>query len=119
MAELSLHFTWKEAECRCGCGYSRINPLLVHLLEKIRYYAGQKPVAVHSWCRCRKHNEAVGGAPNSQHLFGNAADISISGVGIDRLAQIAAECGADGIGIYRKQGFVHIDVRGYPARWEG
>ena len=119
MAELSLHFTWKEAECRCGCGYSRINPLLVHLLERIRYYAGEKPVIVHSWCRCGEHNKSVGGKSDSQHVYGNAADISVAGVSVDRLLQIAKRQGADGIGVYRKQRFIHIDMRGYPAQWEG
>ena len=31
--------------------------------------------------------------------------------------QVAEECGADGIGKYYYQDFVHVDVRGYEARW--
>lgn len=118
MAELSLHFSWREAECRCGCGYSRINPLLVHKLERLRWMAGARPVIVHSWCRCGAHNQAVGGSPNSQHLYGNAADISIEGVSVDELADFAEQAGFDGIGRYYAQGFVHVDVRGYPSRWD-
>lgn len=119
MAELSTHFTWEEAKCKCGCEYSRINPLLVHKLEYLRYLAGNKPVKIHSWCRCGVHNKKVGGMPDSQHLYGTAVDISVDGLSFDRLIKLVQMTGFDGIGKYRKQGFVHVDVRGYPASWEG
>lgn len=117
MARISSNFTEAEAKCKCGCGRMVINPLLVRLLEAIRAAAGHKPVLVHSWNRCAKHNKEVGGAANSQHLYGTAADISIKGLKPLMLAKIAEECGADGIGIYDT--FVHVDVRGYKARWSG
>lgn len=119
MGRISSHFSEEEAKCRCGCGRMVINPILVRILEGIRAAAGHKPVIVRSWNRCAKQNKAVGGQPDSQHLYGAAADISITGVAPALLAQLAQNCGADGIGTYPKQGFVHVDVRGYRARWEG
>jgi uncharacterized protein YcbK (DUF882 family) len=92
------------------------DPMLVGLLEGIRARFMQ-PVNVYSWCRCAAHNETVGGEKGSFHLTGQAADISIDGVSLDDLAAVAEELGADGIGMYYDLGFVHVDVRGYMARW--
>lgn len=71
-------------------------------LEIAELKAGQRLVTVYSRCRCREHNKSVGGKSDFQHLFGNAADISVFGVSVDKLARIAEECSADGIGIYKK-----------------
>jgi uncharacterized protein YcbK (DUF882 family) len=95
---------------------------LIGVLEFIRARF-MRPVTVYSGNRCKAHNTAVGGAADSQHLYGKAADISIDGIGadidIDSIARAAEQAGADGIGIYRSQGFVHVDTRGSAARWEG
>ncbi|HMN36807.1 MAG TPA: D-Ala-D-Ala carboxypeptidase family metallohydrolase [Hyphomicrobium sp.] len=37
------------------------------------------PVTVNSTCRSKGHNRAVGGAPRSQHLSGNAVDFRVHG----------------------------------------
>jgi uncharacterized protein YcbK (DUF882 family) len=37
---------------------------------------------------------------------------------VDELASIAEAAGADGIGRYYGDQFVHVDTRGYAARWE-
>jgi uncharacterized protein YcbK (DUF882 family) len=115
--KLSSHFTEEEARCKCGCGRIVVDDVLVRLLESIRAAAGHRPVTVRSWNRCVQYNKEVGGSPDSQHLYGKAADISVKGVDPDQLADFAASCGADGIGIYHTQGFVHVDVRGYRVRW--
>ena len=114
---ISKHFFESEAKCKCGCGQTVISPALVGLLEAIRARF-MKPVLVHSWNRCPKHNKAVGGANGSYHVKGLAADIAIAGVPLDRIATEAEKVGAGGIGIYRKQGFVHVDV-GPERKWEG
>lgn len=93
-----------------------IDKRLIDVLDKIRERLGV-PITVNSGYRCPEHNEEVGGVPNSQHVEGTAADITYDGIDVDYLAQIAEECGADGIGKYYQQGFVHVDVRGYAARW--
>lgn len=120
---ISKHFDESEAVCRCGCGQLIRNSVLIGVLEAIRAKAGERygkelPVYVYSWHRCPAHNTEVGGVQNSYHCQGMAADITIDGVDLDELAEIAGFVGADGIGIYRGQGFVHVDVRGYAARWE-
>lgn len=94
-----------------------IDKRLVDVLDRIRERLGV-PIIVNSGYRCPEHNSEVGGVSDSQHVLGTAADITYDGVDVDYLAEIAEECGADGIGKYYYQDFVHIDVRGYAARWD-
>ena len=94
-----------------------IDERLVDVLDRIRERLGV-PITVNSGYRCPEHNEEVGGVSDSQHVLGTAADITYDGIDVDYLAEIAEECGADGIGKYYYQDFVHIDVRGYAARWD-
>lgn len=94
-----------------------IDKRLVDVLDRIRERLGV-PITVNSGYRCPEHNAEVGGVPDSQHVLGTAADITYDGVDVDYLAEIAEECGADGIGKYYHQDFVHVDVRGYAARWD-
>lgn len=110
---ISRHFTKKEATCKCGCGYLRINDVLVQKLEKLRAYLGHKPITITSWCRCEKHNKAVGGVPTSNHMTGEAVDIVVKGVSLSNVAFAAESVGFDFIKTYPKEGFVHVDVRGY------
>ena len=86
-------------------------------MDKIRERV-ERPVYIESGYRCEDHNREVGGVPNSQHVLGTAADITVDDISIDELADIAKECGADGVGRYYGLQFVHIDVRGYDAEWE-
>ena len=72
-------FKEKEFVCRC-CGelppFAKENTVaLVHeVLDPARERLG-KPIIVNSGYRCAKHNREVGGATNSQHMKGEAADI--------------------------------------------
>ena len=75
----------KEFECRDGCpmpasARENIEALVEAVLDPARERLG-KPIYVNSGYRCPRHNAAVGGVPNSQHMRGEAADI--------RLAEIA------------------------------
>lgn len=51
----------------------------------------KKPILVTSGYRCRELNEAVGGAPTSQHLQGEAADIVAEGVSPEDLAKLLVD----------------------------
>ena len=63
----------------------------------------------------------MGGAVYSQHQYGRAADIRVSGVPVERLAAYAETLlpGTGGIGRYPAKGFVHVDVRKAKSRWVG
>lgn len=114
---VSSNFTLKEIACKCGCGYAKVNDVLVHRLERLRALAGHNPIVVNSWCRCEKHNRAVGGAPGSQHMYGTAADIRVLGFTPAQIAALAERAGFEGIGVYSS--FTHVDIRGYRINWEG
>lgn len=112
---LSEHFQAREFACSC-CGMVLVHPELVRKLESLRNVVGS-PVYITSGYRCAKYNEVVGGVENSYHLFGMAADIYVKGISPMQLAEMADRTGFDGIGIYKEQDFVHVDVRGYQAMW--
>ena len=52
-----------------------IETLVKEVLDPVRSAYGQ-PIYVNSGYRCPKHNKSVGGALNSQHCKGEAADIT-------------------------------------------
>lgn len=62
----------KEAE-------SNLVALVVNTLDPLRRLWG-KPLKVNSGYRCAALNKAVGGASNSSHLYGMAADITTGSV---------------------------------------
>lgn len=61
----------------------RLHYLMEQCLDTIREAWG-KPIAVNSGYRSRVLNIAVGGAPTSQHLTGEAADITTGSVAGNR-----------------------------------
>lgn len=52
-----------------------LSNLVTHVLDPLREMYG-KPITVNSGYRCTKLNAAVGGAKTSQHMRGEAADIT-------------------------------------------
>ncbi|MFA6721231.1 MAG: D-Ala-D-Ala carboxypeptidase family metallohydrolase [Candidatus Cloacimonadaceae bacterium] len=119
MGDLSNNFNRREFACHCGCGYDNPSPELIAALQELRERI-DKPIIVLSGCRCEKHNRAVGGAKQSQHRYGRAADIKVSGRSPREVADIAEKIEYfryGGIGIYET--FTHVDVRGYRVRWNG
>jgi len=115
----SKYFSESELACKC-CGQlpeNSIDERLLQVLDAIREAAGV-PVSISCAYRCPSHNAEVGGVPNSQHVDGTAADVLLpDGMTVDQLAEVAEQCGADGIGRYYDSLFVHVDTRGYEARW--
>ena len=51
-----------------------------------------------------------GVANDSQHMNGNAMDISMPGVPVFKVRQVARSLGMGGVGFYPRSGFVHIDT---------
>lgn len=117
---LSANFKVREFACTDGSDPVFVSDKLVAVLQEIRDHFG-KPVTINSGYRTAAKNKAVGGAAYSQHLYGTAADISIRGVSPGRVAAFAETLlpNTGGIGLYIKDGFVHIDVRTTRARWNG
>ena len=117
------YFKKPEFACKCGkyCnGYPvEIDMNMVKIADEIRIRIG-KPIQINSGIRCKTHNANVGGVSNSQHLYGNAADLGCpSGCTPEQMASIAEEIMGDtgGIGIY--QWGIHIDTRSTKSRWNG
>ena len=87
------HFKLDEFRCRC-CGglppdaQENIRALVEAVLDPARERYGG-PVTVNSGFRCTKHNREVGGVPASQHLRGEATDVSAGSTQANaRLAEI-------------------------------
>lgn len=117
MGDLSAHFSRSEFRCH-GTGRPGhpahgipVSPTLVAHLEQLRAIVG-RPLKIVSGYRCPWWNARVGGAPQSRHLKGDAADLPS---GYATVAQAAA-AGFSGIG-NKGQWAVHVDTRGYRARW--
>lgn len=103
--------------------FVRVSPLLVQTLEKIQDSLHMGSIEILSAYRPPELNRAKGGVSNSTHIDGLAADIELipRAYPIDDFWKVCDEVVGDtgGVGMYRTQRFVHIDVRGYKSRWEG
>lgn len=119
--EPESHFSPAEFACNhCGELPSGGMDLdLIDLLEKIRSHFGDKPITINSGYRCPYKNAECGGASNSQHLYGTAADIVVDGNKVKPSAVYAYldPFHEGGLGSYDT--FTHVDVRGSRARWSG
>lgn len=74
---------------------------------------------VNAGYRCPRHNQAVGGVPNSEHPRGLAAVIRLPGPSLQQMHELATQVAqfAEGdIAVYDGD-FLHVDVRGHRARW--
>ena len=112
------HFKYNEFRCKC-CGKlpdKGIDLNLVLKLETLRMILGDKQIIIRSGYRCPNHNKQVDGAPNSQHLYGRAADIIIKGVNPSDVAKAAELVFYNG-GLGRYKDFTHVDSRDDRARW--
>jgi len=82
---------------------------LMYKLEAVRKKAGGAPITINSGFRSIAHNNAVGGEGNSQHTYGIAADIVVSGKTVSQVQSIAKTSGFSGIIPYST--FLHVDSR--------
>ena len=117
MGDLSEHFSRTEFACHC-CGELKIDTALIEGLELLRELAG-KPVVVHDGYRCAAHNQEVGGVSDSEHTRGMAADVSIPGLSLQQMYELALQVPTSlqgGVGVYDSS-FLHLDTRPHPARW--
>ena len=120
-AKVSEHFSLSEFRPgRHSYKFIRLSPALVRALEDIRAKAGEA-VHVTSGYRPPGYNREIGGVSNSCHIDGLAADIYCDGLSTDALYDICLKVigPRGGVGYYPKSGFIHVDLRGYEARWSG
>jgi zinc D-Ala-D-Ala carboxypeptidase len=89
-------------------------------LEALRHALGDNPLIVTSGFRSRACNSAVGGASNSQHLYGTAADLVSNHATLCRIVQQARYHGFGGLlgpGYPGHSDHIHADIRGGTV-WE-
>lgn len=109
------HFKREEFRCKCGGKYcngfpAEPNEHLVRIADQLRQNLGV-PITIISGLRCETWNRIQGGVENSQHKYGEAADIYAKGV-----SQSSVEAELDKIGGVRyhyaikDSSNVHFDV---------
>ena len=115
---LSSNFRVREFRCKDDTDPIFIDSDLVDVLQKVRDHFG-KAVTITSAFRTASHNKKVGGATYSQHLYGKAADIKVSGVAASVVADFVETLMPSTGGIGRYSTFTHVDVRKVKSRWNG
>ncbi|MEV4808446.1 M15 family metallopeptidase [Micromonospora avicenniae] len=119
------HFTYSELDGGCGRGGYSGGPLsatetrenALHTmwkLEALRRSLGDKPLYVTSGFRSKACNNQVGGASDSQHLYGTAADVVSRTSSLCEVARDARSRGFSGIfgpGYPDHDDHVHVDSR--------
>lgn len=116
--QLSPHFTSDDFDCKCSlptCDHTLIDDDLIDGLEML--WVRVDGLWLSSGFRCGAHNRAVGGEPGSYHMLGKAGDAQSHSLP----QQVQTIAGSIFVfkngGIGRGKTFTHLDVRGYPARW--
>jgi len=87
-------------------------------LQDLRDIVG-RPITITSGYRTKEHNKAVGGARNSQHLLGKAADIKVKGMHSREVAiYVARYTNFMGIGMsLNTNSITHVDTRSNLVLW--
>jgi uncharacterized protein YcbK (DUF882 family) len=105
--KVSRNFILGELASKDGANIVLLHPALIIALQTIRDHVG-KPIRVNSAFRSPAHNKAIGGASNSLHTLGLAADVVIDGMTPIEVASLANDMGLGGIKAYST--FTHVDV---------
>ncbi len=113
------HFNWSEFTDRVSGTFSggkvssgtakEYARRLMYKLEAVRKKIGNVPITVNSGFRSIQHNRDVGGASDSMHLYGCAADLA-SSVGNLTLYRKAETSGFSGLEAYTEN-HQHVDSR--------
>lgn len=83
------YFTRDEFKCKCGGKYCKGYPhepdeRMVRIADQLRKNLGV-PITIVSGLRCKTWNAIQGGVSNSQHMYGEAADVYAEGVSQSRV----------------------------------
>ncbi|WP_269519465.1 D-Ala-D-Ala carboxypeptidase family metallohydrolase [Alteromonas sp. BMJM2] len=112
MNSIAKHFLRSEFACKCGCGFDTVDVELLDILKWLRDYFGE-PITITSGCRCVAHNAAEGGADQSFHLFGKAADIKVRNVSAREVYEALVENYTYQFGFIEYSSWVHVDSRAF------
>jgi uncharacterized protein YcbK (DUF882 family) len=120
---LTKNFKLEEFECKCGCEMPKfVKPNILELAENLQILRDEiGRIDLTNAYRCKEHNADVGGSTSSQHLLGKAADIKSKKLSPSEIAEVvdglmkSERFKAGGMGRYNT--FVHVDIRGFIARW--
>lgn len=116
---ITPHFQVKEFACKDGSDKIIIYTEVVELAELCRCYFNARGIVLSAY-RTQKYNEKVGGKSSSYHLKGMALDLkfeNISPVAVALYFEYVLLKDRGGIGLYKGQGFTHIDTREKMTRW--
>ena len=124
MAKLTNNFTLQEFNSKCGRDIpNNVLPNIIQLAKNLQVLrdAVGKSISITSGYRSPQHNKKIGGAKDSQHVKGMAADIKVAGMTPKEVALVieglieSGKMRQGGIGIYPS--WAHYDIRGTKARW--
>lgn len=80
-------------------------------------YGHTGPLHILSGYRTPQTNRSTEGASkNSQHLYGKAVDFYVPGLSTEYLGKLMSWLSQGGVGVYGKNGFVHVDT-GQVRHW--
>ncbi len=116
MGDLTHNFSRWEFACKCGCGFDTVDYELLTLLQDFRRHFGRR-IVIYSGVRCSSYNALVGGATDSQHLVGKAADFHIEGIIPEMVYNYLNDRFPNKYGIGLYEWGIHFDVRSDKARW--
>jgi len=106
---LSKNFSRAEFACPC-CGIASVDSGFIAWIQELRTVVGV-PFFINSGYRCSAYNKQIGGAANSSHLRGMAADVSTANFKSQDLWLLIAQATRvlSGIGLYASH--IHLDRR--------
>lgn len=122
---LSKNFTLEElSRTSSGLPNSPSKPVIQNLqalvsniLQPLRDHLG-KSIHINSGYRSPEVNKAIGGATNSQHTFGEAADIVVEGFTPQQLAQYIDSLNLPFDQLIQEPTWVHVSFRASNNRHE-
>lgn len=122
----SPHFSWQELRITTTgipndpppAARANLAILARSVLEPLRAAAGGRPITVSSAYRSAAVNAAVGGELDSQHLAGEAADITANHLTAESLAAVARQSGLpyDQLIWYHPTRGGHVHISASPGR---
>lgn len=123
---LTKNFKLEEFKCPVGgIPTGEVLDNVKHLAEQLQVLRDTlgRPMHVISAWRSPEYNKKIGGAKESQHMYGRAADIKVVGMAPPEVHAAVLKLIKEGKitqgGVGKYSTFVHYDTRGTAARWTG